>query len=100
MSEQTPSYLKASREELELIRELTAKPAFDRLDSGEAAVVEDDDWSDVPDLGQVRKDEAVIRLSKGLYDQLKAASEHQETSPQELACRWLQEKLTAAHETR
>ena len=97
MNERRPSYMKATREELQLIRELTSEPVFQRLDKGDLAIVDDSDWSDVPQIEQPQEGEAVIRVSSSLYGELEAASEREATSPEELASRWLEEKLAVAH---
>ena len=45
-----PKALKATREEQRLIAELASRPMFERLDVGEFELVDDDDWSGVPEL--------------------------------------------------
>lgn len=84
--------LKATPEELELIATLTAKPVFERLDAGELQIVDEEDWSNVPDT----EDEAVLRVPRALYRRMAAVSRKRHTTPERLAARWLAERLHAA----
>lgn len=88
----TPQYLKATPEELRLIEDILARPVFHRLDAGELEVVGSDDWSDVPDLGEIG-DGPAIHVSVSVYRRLKAASARERTTPDALASQWLSEKL-------
>jgi len=83
--------LQASPEEERLIAELTAEPAFDRLDRGEAEIVDFDDWSDVPESPQT---EALV-VPVTLYRRLQAASRKKRTTPERLAAKLIEQGLSS-----
>jgi len=85
MKKEGTHILKATARERRLIAALTAKPVFKRLDAGELEIVSPDDWSDVPELEDVR----MVAVPKPLYRKLQATSRKRHTSPDRLAARIL-----------
>ena len=85
----TRKILKATVEEQHLIEQLTADPAFERLDRGDVEIVDPDDWSGVPEIGHTRS----VRVPADLYDRLRAASRKRRTTPDRLASRMLAKEL-------
>ena len=90
MKKRAPRILPASPEEERLIAELTAESAFDRLDRGEAEIVDFDDWSDVPESPET---EALVVPVK-LYRRLQAASRKKRTTPERLAAKLIEQGLS------
>ena len=72
-----------------MITELTSRSAFERVDSGEAEIVDPDDWSDVPDLASLN----VLPIPIKMFRALEAASRKRRTTPRRLAMRLLREGL-------
>ena len=72
-----------------MIAELTSRSAFERVDRGEAEIVDPDDWSDVPHLLPP------LRLPKKVLLALEEASRKEHTTPPRLAVRLLSRTLLA-----
>lgn len=82
-------YLKATAAELRLVEELTSRPVEERIAAGEAELVTNDDWSDVPRI------ESSVALPRALYRKLEAASRKSHVTPDELASQLLAKQLSA-----
>jgi hypothetical protein len=89
MKRQRTRVLKTTPWEERMIAELTSRSAFDRVDAGEAEIVDPDDWSDVP----VLSDEHTLVVPKKVFRALEAASRKKRTTPRRLALRLLREGL-------
>ncbi len=83
--------LPATPEELRLINRLTRRPVLSRLEAGELAIVQNDDWSDVPEL----EERPTIRVPKSIYRKMASLSRKRHTTPERLASRWLSERLSS-----
>jgi len=81
--------LPTTAEDLKLIKELTERSLDERLKAGEVEIVEDFDWSDVPELSEEKE----VRLPEKLYRKLQRASRKRKTTPDRLAAEWLSERL-------
>jgi len=82
---------KATSAENRLVGELTSRPVEERIAAGEAEIVTDDDWSDVPHLASRQ----TVTIPRPLYRKLKAASRRSHTTPDELATHLLAKELSA-----
>lgn len=91
MKKRHPRILPATPEEERLIAELTAESAFDRLDRGEADIVDFDDWSEVPESPQT---ETLVVPTK-LYQRLQVASRKKRTTPERLAAKLIEQGLSS-----
>ena len=81
--------LKTTPREERLIRELTSRSVSERLKAGEVEIVDDIDWSDVPEL----LPPYTLMLPKKLIRDLEVASRKQHTTPRRLAVKLLKERL-------
>ncbi len=88
----TRDILAATPEELELINRLTARPVFERLDTGDLEIVDSNDWSKVPELAA----HASLFIPKDLYRKLVKVSRKRHTTPDQLAATWLAEHVKAS----
>ena len=91
MKKRYPTILPATPEEERLIAELTAESVFDRLDRGEARIVDFDDWDAVPELPP----SATLALPATLYQRLRSAGKRRRTTPEKLAARLVEKGLSA-----
>lgn len=83
--------LKATAAEKRLIEELTRRPVFERLDAGEAEIVSSEEWKSIssPERSET------LTVPRRLYRRLRAASQKSHMTPDELAAKLLEEKLSA-----
>jgi len=98
MSTRKKKILKATPEELKLIEDMTRRGAFERLDAGESEIVDEDDWSDIPELPEeeeARFLQNTVTLPKTLYRRLRSASKKRNMSPDRLASKCISRMLAA-----
>ena len=81
--------LKTTSREEAIIARLGSTSAFERVDRGEAEIVEDVDWDEAPQLLPPH----VLPLPKKMFRALEAASRKRRTTPRRLAMRLLREGL-------